>query len=93
VHVIGISSDSTFALKTYADSLKLPFPLLTDPKLTAITRYGVLAADKVRAYRAFFLVDPQGVLRKQWLLGPEGDNIVFSSEPIIRAVEELKRKR
>ena len=93
MQVLGISSDSTFALKTYADSLKLPFPLLSDRKLSAIGRYGVLAADQVRAYRAFFLVDKQGVVRKQWLLGAAGDDIVFSNEPIIKAIQELKPGR
>ena len=52
----------------------------------------MLAADNVRALRAFFLIDEKGILRKQWLLGPEGDNIVFTSEPIIKAVQELKGK-
>lgn len=87
--MLAISSDSTFALKTYADSLKLPFPLLSDRTLTAIRAYGVLAPDKVRPLRAFFLVDQQGILRKQWLLGLAGDDIVFSSEPILKAIEEL----
>jgi peroxiredoxin len=93
VQVLGISSDSTFALKTYADSLKLPFPLLSDRYLKAIRGYGVLAQDNVRAYRAFFLVDQQGVVRKQWLLGAAGDDIVFSNEPILKAIHELSGKR
>jgi hypothetical protein len=39
------------------------------------------------------LVDQQGILRKQWLLGLAGDAIVFSSEPILKAVQDLQRKR
>lgn len=93
MQIIGISSDSTFALKTYADSLKIQFPLLSDRHLQATRRYNVLAPDKVRALRAFFLVDERGILRKQWLLGLAGDDIVFASEPIIAAVQELKSKR
>lgn len=53
----------------------------------------MLAVDKVRAYRAFFLVDQKGIVRKQWLLGPAGDDIVFSNEPIIRAVQEISAGR
>jgi peroxiredoxin len=93
VQVLGISSDSTFALQTFADSLKLPFPLLSDRYLKAIRGYGVLASDKVRAYRAFFLVDQEGVLRRQWLLGEAGDDIVFSSDPILKAIQEISGKR
>ena len=93
MQILGISSDSTFALKTYADSLKIEFPLLSDRHLQATRRYNVLAPDKVRPLRAFFLVDERGILRKQWLLGLAGDDIVFPSEPIITAVQELKGKR
>lgn len=93
VEVLAISSDSTFALKTQADSLKLTYPLLSDRYLKAIRAYGVLAPDRVRALRAFFLVDQQGILRKQWLLGMAGDDIVFSSEAILKAVQEIAGKR
>ncbi len=93
MQVLGISSDSTFAQKTFADSLKLPYPLLSDRPPKVITRYGVLAPDKVRPLRAYFLVDKQGTLRKQWLLGIAGDDIVFSSEPILKAIQELAGKR
>jgi len=93
VQVLSISSDSTFAQKTFADSLKLPYPLLSDRPPKVITRYGVLAPNKAYALRAYFLVDQQGILRKQWLLGIAGDDIVFPSEPILKAVQELSGKR
>ena len=93
VQVLGISVDSPFTLKAYGDSVKTPFPLLSDMGLQTIKRYGVLAPDKVRALRAYFLVDEKGILRKQWLLGVPGDDIVFSSDPIIAAIQELSAKR
>ena len=91
--MLGISSDSTFAQKTQADSLKLPYPLLSDRPPRTIQRYGVMAPDKVRALRAFFLIDEQGIVRRQWLLGLAGDDIVFSSEPILKAIQELQGRR
>ena len=93
MQVLAISSDSTFAQKTQSDSLKLPYPLLSDRPPKTIERYGVLAPDKVRAVRAFFLIDQQGIVRKQWLLGLAGDDIVFSSEPILKAIQDLQAKR
>ena len=93
MQVLAISSDSTFALKTQSDSLKLPYPLLSDRPPKTIERYGVMAPDKVRALRAFFLIDQQGIVRKQWLLGLAGDDIVFSSEPILKAIQDLQGKR
>lgn len=93
MQVLGISSDSTFALKTQSDSLKLSYPLLSDRPPRTIERYGVMAPDKVRALRAYFLIDQQGIVRKQWLLGLAGDDIVFSSEPILNAIQDLQGKR
>ncbi len=91
--VLGISADSIFALRTYADSLQLPYPLLSDRPMQVIRRYGIAAPNENRAYRAFFLIDRQGILRKQWLLGQPGDDIVFSSEPILKAIREIDGKR
>lgn len=51
-----------------------------------------MAPDKVRALRAYLLIDQQGIVRKQWLLGIAGDDIVFSSEPL-KAVQELQGKQ
>jgi hypothetical protein len=45
------------------------------------------------AQRSFFLVDEQGIVRQQWLLGPAGGNMVMPSEPILKAVQEIKGKR
>lgn len=52
-----------------------------------------MAPDKVRALRAYFLIDQQGIVRKQWLLGLAGDDVVFASEAILKAVQELQDKR
>jgi peroxiredoxin len=43
VQVLGISADHPFAQKTFAESLQLPYPLLSDfPDLQVIRNYGVL---------------------------------------------------
>ncbi|HVE49854.1 MAG TPA: redoxin domain-containing protein [Casimicrobiaceae bacterium] len=89
VQIIGISSENRFALKAFSDSVKTPFPLLSDRYLEAIKSYGVLAPDKVRALRAYFLVDQKGILREQWLLGLPGDDMVFASAPIFAAIQKI----
>ena len=73
--------------------MNVPFPLLSDQNLQTIRRYGVLAPDNVRALRAYFLIDQKGILRRQWLLGLPGDDVVFSSEPIFAAIQEIGVKR
>ena len=94
VQILGVSADNPFAQKTFADSLKLPFPLLSDfPDLKVIRRYCILGATPMYAHRSFFLVDEKGIVRKQWLLGAAGGDTVMPSEPILKAVQELKGKR
>lgn len=95
VKVLGISADFTFSQKTFADSLQLPYPLLSDaPDLTVIHSYGVVQriGDPGRLFpeRAFFLIDAEGIVRGKWL-GTNDD--VFPSEPILKLARELARTR
>ena len=93
VQILGISSNNPFSQKTFADSLKLPYPLLSDfPHLKVIQNYGGLNPDwkSTTAVRWFFLIDQQGIVRGKW----QGNSTdVFPSEPILKAARELARKR
>ena len=42
------------------------------------------------AQRSFFLVDEQGIVRQQWL--NVGGDTVMPSEPILKAVQQIKSK-
>ena len=93
VQILGISSNLSFSQKTFADSLKLPYPLLSDaPDLKVIRSYGGLNPqwDMTTAQRWFFLIDLQGIVRGQWR-GTTND--VFPSEPILKAAREISKKR
>ena len=88
VQLLGISSNAPFSQKAFADSLKLPYPLLSDMELNATTKaYGVVDGDKWR--RSFFLIDKQGIIRGKWHGEDEG---VFSNEPLLEAVQEIAGK-
>ena len=92
MQILGISAKSPFSQKTFADSLKLPYPLLSDfPDLQVIQQYTGLQDLKVAAARrAFFLIDQQGVIRGQWF----GEALaVFPSEPILDKAREITGKR
>ncbi len=69
----------------------LPYPLLSDhPDLNVIRSYGVLSTTRQNsAWRAFFLLDQQGIVRQRWL---PGDRAVFPSEAILQAVREIVGK-
>lgn len=74
----------------FADSLQLPYPLLSDyPDLEVIRRYGALTFSGRYPHRFFFLVDQQGIIRGQWRGEDSG---VFSNEPLLKAVQEIAGK-
>jgi peroxiredoxin len=101
VQLLGISADNPFAQKAFADSLKLPYPLLSDSALAATRAYGVLYGhvpgkddyphmkDRI-SKRAFFLVDRDGIVRAKWI----GEDLaVFPNETLLKAAQALAAKR
>ena len=90
VQLLGISANHQFSQKTLADSLKLPYPLLSDfPDLQATRSYGVLHPSGVFAERAFFLIDTEGIVQGKWYGEPYD---VFPTEPLVEAVRAIAGK-
>lgn len=93
MQILGIGANNPFSQKTFADSLKLPFPLLSDfPHLKTIQSYGGLNPDfkATAAIRHFFLIDREGIVRGKW----QGNTTdVFPTEPILKAAREIAGKQ
>lgn len=70
--VLGISTDTFFALKAWADHEKYDFPLLSDYNKDVIRLYGVVNPDMIGlkdiAKRAVFVVDRHGIVRHREVL-------------------------
>lgn len=70
--VLGVSVDTFFALKAWADSQKLDFPLLSDFNKSVIRQYGVVNPDMIGlrdiAKRAVFVIDKNGVVKHREVL-------------------------
>jgi glutaredoxin-dependent peroxiredoxin len=70
--VFGISVDTPFALKAFANEQKLTFPLLSDFNKDVIRAYEVFNPDMIGlkgiAKRAVFVVDRQGAIRYKEVL-------------------------
>jgi peroxiredoxin len=70
--VYGISVDTFFALKAFADQQKLAFPLLSDFNKQVIRDYGVYNEDMIGlkgiAKRAVFVLDKEGIVRYREVL-------------------------
>jgi peroxiredoxin len=87
-----VSANNTFSQQTFAESLKLPFPLLSDfPERKVIRAYGVFNEKASIANRSFFLIDPQGILRKRWIIENPATTVVYSA-PLLRDIEEVMGK-
>ena len=70
--VIGVSVDTFFALKAFADAQRLRFPLLCDFNKVVIREYGVFNDDMIGlkglAKRAVFVIDRDGRIRHREVL-------------------------
>jgi len=90
---LAASANQTFSQQTFAESLKLPFPLLSDfPERKVMRAYGVLNDKTMNANRSFFLIDPQGIIRKKWII-ENGPTTVVYSETLLRDIREIVGKR
>jgi peroxiredoxin len=72
--------------------LKLPFPLLSDPERKVMRSYGVLNEKTMIANRSFFLIDPQGIIRKKWIIENPTTTVVYS-DTLLRDIREVMDKR
>jgi peroxiredoxin len=88
-----VSANTTFSQQTFAESLKLPYPLLSDfPERKVMRGYGVLNEKTMTANRSFFLIDPQGIIRKKWII-ENGPTTVVYSDTLLRDIREIVGKR
>jgi alkyl hydroperoxide reductase subunit AhpC len=54
--------------------------------------YGVLNERTMTANRSFFLIDPQGILRKKWIVENPTTTVVYS-ESLLRDIREIIGRR
>ena len=70
--VLGISVDTFFAQKAWADAQHLNFPLLSDFNKTVIRQYDVVNPDMIGlkdiSKRAVFVIDRHGIVRHREVL-------------------------
>jgi thioredoxin-dependent peroxiredoxin len=62
--VLGVSTNDVETQTKFAESLKLPFPLLSDKDATAAKAYGVYMPEKNFAQRVTFVIGKDGKVVK-----------------------------
>ena len=107
VQILGISADHTFAQQTFAESLQLPYPLLSDsPDLHVIRNYGVLWPNQIGPVKDSGVVvehRPNTAARRAFFLVDQrgivrgkwliANNAVFPSEDILKVAREMTGKQ
>lgn len=86
--VLGISIDSTWSHKAWADALGLKHRLLSDIKRDAVKKYGLFLEDANIGKRATIIIDKNGTVRYkkvQEILTARDNN------EILKALEEIKK--
>ena len=93
VQILGVSANSTFSQQAFAESLNLPYPLLSDyADRKVIAAYGILKEKTLTAVRTFFLIDPQGVIRKKWVIENPSTTTVYS-DTVLKDIREVIGKQ
>jgi len=94
IQLVGISVDSAYSLKAFAQTYNLQFPLLSDFNKKVVKLYGVLQDHwgslgyKGVAKRAVILVDKKGMLRYRWVTDTPSDEPPYTE--VMRAVQKLE---
>jgi Peroxiredoxin len=89
VELLGISVDSKFTLRAWAEQEGYSFSLLADfwPHGQVVKEYGVFLNDKGFANRATFVIDVDGVIRESFITAPGEPR---SLEAYQAALEEIR---
>lgn len=89
--VLGISIDSPYVNRRFAEETKVPFPLLSDFNKDASSAYGVLYPEfyglKGVSKRAAFVVDREGTVTYAWVAEEAG--LLPPFEEILEAVRRV----
>lgn len=91
--LVGVSVDSTYALKAFSTTYNLQFPLLSDFNKRVTKLYGVLQDPWVGlgykgvAKRSVFVADRKGMLRYKWVTDVPSDEPPYPE--VMRAAQKL----
>ena len=91
--VAGISVDSTYSLRAFAQTYNLQFPLLSDFNRRVAKLYSVLQDSWVGlgykgvARRSIFLVDGRGILRYRWIASTPSEEPPY--QEVLRTAEKI----
>lgn len=86
--VLGISGDSMEAAARLRQDLGLPFPILSDPRMTVVRAFGMFGESMGMPEMGYVVIDKQGRVRTRQIDRRMGENVGM----IVRALREAKEQ-
>jgi len=85
IGVVAISVDDVAPGKALAANLKLAFPIVSDPKATALKAFGVFDSETEIAWPSIFVVSREGKVVHRWLADTFSERV--ATDDVLKALQ------
>ena len=89
--VLGISANTPFSQKAFADFAKINYPLLSDRDGKVMQAFGVYDEPRRIAKRAYVIVDKEGVVRYLDIRPSNSEKDLLSTQQLLDAVKKVNK--
>lgn len=94
---MGISVNTTFSQKAFADFTKINFPLLAAGRNLDATRkvlkaFGVLDENRGLARRSYIIIDKEGIVRFKSIRPSNREQDLLSTETLLNELKKINQR-
>jgi peroxiredoxin len=89
--VVGISANTPFSQKAFADFAKINYPLLSDRDGKVMQAYGVYDEPRRLAKRSYVIVDKEGVIRYLDIRPSNTEKDLLTTEQLLNTVKKVNK--
>jgi peroxiredoxin len=89
--VLGISANTRFSQKAFADFTKVKHPLLSDRDGKVMQAYGVFQEKRRTASRSYVIVDKAGIVRFKQVLPSGNPKLLIPTESLLNEVRKINK--
>jgi mycoredoxin-dependent peroxiredoxin len=89
--VLGMSVNTPFSQKAFAEVAKINYPLLADPTGQTMTSFGVFDAARRQAKRSYIIIDKEGVVRYLNIRPGNGPADLLTTDTLLNEVKKVNR--
>ena len=89
--VLGISANTPFSQKAFADFAKINYPLLSDRDGKVMQAFGVYDEPRRIAKRSYVIVDKEGIVRFLDIRPSNSEKDLLSTQQLLDAVKKVNK--